>query len=224
MSDVVVHHLEHSRSQRVLWLLEELGVDYRIEHHKRNPRTMRATGSLKAVHPLGKAPLVALDGEVLAESGAILEALVERCDGSSLVPGDPTLRQRCRYWLHYAEGSLMSPLLVKLITTQITKPPVPFFVRPLTRAVAKAIDASYTQPEIDAHLGWIERSLGEHVWFAGPELSIADIQMSYPLEAVSGRVGLGDRYPNIAGFVARCRERPAYQRAEAKVGDFGIPG
>jgi len=225
MPEIVVHHLEHSRSQRILWLLEELGLPYRIEIHKRDPKTMRATDTLRAVHPLGRAPVITVDGRVFAESGAIIETLIERFGEGRLRPTSDEDRWEYRYWMHYAEGSLMTPLFVTLIVDQIRKAPVPFFVKPITKAIAKNVNASYAAPEVLNHVTFINNYLKGKTWLVGEALSGADIQMSYPLEALMARAGskLGD-VSNILAYVARIQASPGYLRARDKVGTFGVPG
>lgn len=206
---ITVHHLEHSRSLRILWLLEELGVDYWIRSYARDPETMRAPPELAEVHALGRAPVVDVDGLVLAESGAILEHFVER--ENCLRPTDVEARTLYRFWLHYAEGSAMPPLLVQLIADRVKVAPVPFFLRPVVRAVAKKIEDSYSGPEIRRHLGFIERSLGERPYFCGEEFSAADIQMIYPVEGGLRRGALS--MPNTKAWLGRIEARPAYKRA-----------
>ncbi|MBK8265469.1 MAG: glutathione S-transferase [Nannocystis sp.] len=223
---LTVHHLERSRSHRILWLLEELAIEYKLEIYQRDPKTMRAPPSLRALHPLGKAPLVTVDGLVLAESGAILEHLVERFGEGRLRPaaGSPEAVQY-RYWLHYAEGSLMPPLLVRLITETLKKAPAPFFIRPLVRAIAGKIDAGFTSAELAAHSGFIEEALAKQPWFAGAAFSAADVQMSYPVMAlVEGGRGGGAAMPNASAWLARIKARPAYQAAELRGGPNGSPG
>lgn len=209
---IVVHHLNESRSQRVLWLLEELGVPYRVERHERDRRTLLAPKALREVHPLGKAPVV-VDGDlVLAESGAILEELAERHGDGRLVParGTPEHR-RYRAWMHFAEGSAMPPLLVKLIFHQVrTKAPWP--VRPLVAAIAGQVDRAFLGPQIETMFGFVDAALGERPWLAGDAFTAADVQMSFPLEAYVDRK-VGRPLANVEAFVARIRERPAYRRA-----------
>lgn len=225
MPEIVVHHLEHSRSQRILWLLEELGLPYRIEIHKRDPKTMRATDTLRAVHPLGRAPVITVDGRTFAESGAIIETLIERFGEGRLRPVSDEERWEYRYWLHYAEGSLMGPLLVTLIVDQIKNAPVPFFIKPITKAIAGKVTANYAGPEVQNHVSFINGYLDGKTWLVGEALSGADIQMSYPLEALVGRAGGGlAKFPNIAAYVARVQAQPGYLRARDKVGSFGVPG
>lgn len=217
MPRIVLHHLENSRSLRVAWLLEELGLAYEVVRYARDPKSGRAPPELRAIHPLGKSPVLDIDGVRYAESGAILEHLVEAHGGGRFKPTDPALLARYRFWMHYAEGSLMTPLVVKLILGRIRKAPVPFFVKPITKRIADGVDDSYARPEIAAHTAFIEQALTEHPWFAGPEFSAADIQMSYPLEASRARSGeaLG---PGIGAFLARAEARPARAAAEARVG------
>lgn len=221
---IIVHHLENSRSQRVLWLLEELGLDYDIVHHRRDPDTLLAPPALKSIHPLGKAPVV-IDGErVLAESGAIIENLAERYDTAhALSAGEAgTQRDRQRYWLHYAEGSLMPPLLLSLVVTRIRSARVPFFVRPIARGIADKLGKGFVQPQLRTHLDFIEGELARSQWFAGERFSIADIQMSFPVQAAQARHGL-DAHPHLRDFLQRIEARPAYQRALQRGGPFELP-
>jgi glutathione S-transferase len=220
---IVVHHLNNSRSQRVLWLLEELGLDYEIRPYKRDPKSMLAPPELRAVHPLGKAPVIT-DGEfTVAESGAILEYLVERRGGGRLAPA-PSSPERVRYayWLHFAEGSAMPPLLMKLIFDRIEKGPMPFFARPFARAIARRVKSSYVEPNIARNLDFMEAELGHSEWFAGAEFTAADIQMSFPLEAAAVRGGLDARRPQLMYFLERCRARPAYRRALQRGGKYEL--
>jgi len=222
---IVVHHLKQSRSHRILWLLEELGQAYDIVEYARDPKTMRAGPELRALHPLGKSPLVELDGIVLAESGAIVEELVDAFDiEGTLRPKSGTeAHRRYRYFLHYAEGSLMTPLLVALLTSQVRKAKLPFFVRPVASRVADGIDDKYTKGELDAHFAFLEGHLAAHSWFAGDAFSAADVQMSYGLLAALARGGVGDR-PQLARWVTQIEERPAYQRAVERGGPPLPPG
>lgn len=221
---VVVHHLENSRSQRVPWLLEELGVPYEIRHYRRDKKTMLAPESLKKVHPLGKSPVITDGGETVAESGAIVEYLVERYGQGRLVPaaGTPE-RRRYTYWLHYAEGSAMPPLVMKLVFLRVKTAPMPFFVRPVARAIADKVLDGFVDPQIRLHLGYLNQELGRSAWFAGPEFSAADIQMSFPIEAASARSGLAD-YPKLGAFLERIHARPAYARALEKGGLLKLLG
>jgi glutathione S-transferase len=220
---VVVHHLNNSRSQRVLWLLEELGVAYEVKRYERDPATMLAPATLRAVHPLGKSPVVT-DGEVmLAESGAIVEYLVGRYGAGRLAPpaGTPE-RLRYTYWLHYAEGSAMPPLLLKLVFDRVESAPMPFFVRPVARAIVGRAMTSFIEPQIRLHLDYLERELGPSGWFAGNEFTAADIQMSFPLEAAAARAGLDGSRPKLAAFLDRIHARPAYRRALERGGTYEL--
>ncbi len=218
---IVVHHLNLSRSQRVLWLLEELGLPYEVQKYQRNASTLLAPPELRQVHPLGKSPVITDGALTLAESGAILEYLVER-EASSLAPAPGTPdRARYLYWMHYAEGSLMPPLLMKLVFERIGRAPVPFFLKPVTRRIAAQGQDSFVLPQVKRHLDYIEGELAQRPWFAGQALSAADIQMSYPLEAAHKRVGIQGK--NTLDWLQRIHARPAYLRAQEKAGEFGVP-
>lgn len=220
---ITVHHLEKSRSHRVLWLLEELGLAYRIEPYSRDHETFLAPPALKAVHPLGKSPVITLEGRVLAESGAILETLAEIHPeaGLGIPPGD-SARQDYLYWLHYAEGSLMPLLVMKLVFSRVSRSPMPFFARPVAKRIARAAVRGFIHPQLETHLAWLEARLGARGWLAGDRFTAADIQLSYPLEAAAGRDGLGERYPVIQAYLERLRDRPAYRRA-IELGGSPIP-
>jgi len=221
---IVVHHLNQSRSQRVLWLLEELEVPYAVKRYQRDPGTLLAPPPLRQVHPLGKSPVIT-DGDLtLAESGAILEYLVQRYGEGRLRPKPGTPEAvRYLYWMHYAEGSLMPPLLMKLVFERIGTAKMPFIARPIAKAISARGLASFVHPQIERHLDYLEQELGRSTWFAGEELTAADIQMSFPLEAAQARADLSRR-PRVRAFVERMHARPAYQRAAGKVGDFGVVG
>ena len=220
---ITVHHLNNSRSQRVLWLLEELGVPYEIQRYQRDPQTMLAPAALKAVHPLGKSPVITDDGMTVAESGAIVEYIVERYGQGRLAPkpGTPE-RLRYTYWLHYAEGSAMPPLVMKLIFTRLKSAPMPFFIRPIARAIADRALSGFVEPQIKLHLGYLEGELGKSPWFAGADFTAADVQMSFPLEAAAARGGLDAARPKLMEFLARIHARPAYQRALEKGGRYEL--
>ena len=220
---IIVHHLNNSRSQRVLWLLEELGLPYEVKRYERDPKTMLAPDSLRAVHPLGKSPVIEDRGLVLAESGAILEYLAETYGEGRLLPpvGSPE-RLRHRYWLHYAEGSAMPPLLMSLVFSRVRSAPAPFFVKPVARAVADKVMGEFVSPQIRLHLDFMESELGRSTWFAGDEFGAADIQMSFPIEAAAARGGLDAKRPRLMEFLARIHGRPAYQRALEKGGPYTL--
>lgn len=220
---ITVHHLNNSRSQRVLWLLEELGAPYEIKRYERDPKTMLAPPELRAIHPLGKSPVVVDDGLTLAESGAIIEYLMDRYGAGQLAPAPGTPeRLRYTYWLHYAEGSAMPPLLLKLVASRIASAPMPFFAKPIARKIAGTLQSSFVDPQLKLHLAYINDTLAATGWFVGDTFSAADIQMSFPLEAAGARAGLGTTFPHIAAFVERIHQRPAYQRALERGGPYDL--
>lgn len=220
---LTVHHLNNSRSQRVLWLLEELGVEYEIRFYQRDPKTMLAPASLLAVHPLGKSPVIT-DGElVVAESGNIIEYLLERYGADSGLlpaPGTPE-RLRYRYWLHFAEGSAMPWLLLQLIFSKLPGS-VPALIRPLTRMIAEGVRGRLVAPQLERQLRYMEAELEQHGWFAGKTMTAADIQMSFPVEGLRARGGLDGRYPNLLRFLEAIHARPAYQRALERGGPYEL--
>jgi glutathione S-transferase len=220
---ITVHHLENSRSQRVLWLLEELEVPYEIRLYKRDPRTLLAPPELLKVHPLGKSPVITDGKRVVAESGAIIEYLVERHGGGRLAPktgSDEHLRYR--YWLHFAEGSAMPPLLLKLVFEKVTTAPMPFFVRPIAKAIAAKVLGLMVEPNLKRQFDFMEAELTRSAWFAGAEFSAADIQMSFPVEAATQRAGLDATRPKLMAFLQRVRERPPYRRALERGGPYSL--
>jgi glutathione S-transferase len=220
---LTVHHLNNSRSQRVLWLLEELGAPYEIKHYQRDPETMLAPPELRQVHPLGKSPAVTDGDATLAESGAIIEYLVGRYGNGRLVPPEGTPeRLRWTYWLHYAEGSAMPPLLLKLIFDRIEKSRVPFFAKPVVKGIATKVKSSFVLPQLKTHLDFMEGELAKSAWFAGEEFSAADIQMSFPVEAAASRAGLDASRPKLMAFLQRIHARPAYRRALDRGGPYAF--
>ena len=220
---IVVHHLNNSRSQRILWLLEELGLDYDIKRYQRDPKTMLAPPELRRIHPLGKSPVIT-DGDLtLAESGAIVEYVVGRYGNGRLVPAAGTPEKlRYTYWLHYAEGSMMPPLLMKLIFDRLERAPMPFFAKPIARAIARKTKASFIEPNINRHLDYMEAELGKAAWFAGETFTAADIQMSFPLEAATVRGGLNLSRPKLMTFLDRIHSRPAYKKAIERGGEYQL--
>jgi glutathione S-transferase len=218
---IIVHHLNNSRSQRVLWLLEELGVPYEVKRYERDPKTMLAPPSLLAVHPLGKSPVIT-DGPVtIAESGAIVEYLIERFGGGRMIPPPGTAeRRRYLYWLHYAEGSAMPPLLLKLVFDRLASAPMPWPVSAIARGIAARVKSAYIAPQLKLHLDFMESELARDTWFAGPEFTAADVQMSFPLEAAVARAGLDASRPRLIGFLESIHARPAYQRALQRGGPY----
>jgi glutathione S-transferase len=210
---IIVHHLMHSRSLRVLWLLEELGLDYELVRYERDAN-FRAPPSLEKAHPLGRAPVVEVDGLVLAESGAILEHFADR--EQRLRPASAEGLRDYRFFLHYAEGSAMPPLLVQLLVDRVRSAPMPLFIKPIARRIAQEIERNYSGPAIERHFGFVERSLSQRPFFAGGELSAADIQMFYPVEAALRRGG--GQWPHLRAWLERVKQRDAYRRAEQKGG------
>ena len=202
---LTVHHLNNSRSQRILWMLEELEVPYEIVRYERDPVTMLAPPALKAIHPLGKSPVIEDDGLVVAESGAIVEYLAEEYDG--LRPAGPSERRQATFWLHFAEGSAMTPVLLKLYAARMGEAAAPL----RTRADAQIV----------AMLGYVEAELADAPYLAGGELSVADIMMSYPLEAAAARAGV-DAYPAVRAYLDRIHARPAYQAALERGGLYQV--
>lgn len=224
---IEVHHLENSRSQRVVWLLEELGSEFEVVTYRRDPATMLAPAALRELHPLGKSPVIrdrARGDRVVAESGAILEYLIEHHDPKRrLVPeAGSDAFERYRFWMHHAEGSAMPPLVMRLVFSRLGQPPVPALARPLGRLFARGVEQQYLGPEIRRLVEFWEGELeAKGPWFAGEHFSAADIQMSFPLLALASSGGLDDT-PRLQAFLAACREREAYRRTVARIGEFGL--
>ncbi|MEH6663802.1 MAG: glutathione S-transferase [Brevundimonas sp.] len=217
---IVVHHLADSRSQRVLWLLEELGLEYEVRRYERDPKTMLAPAELKAIHPLGKSPVLD-DGDVrVAETGAIIEYLLDTHGAGRLRPaeGSPE-RRRFTYWLHYAEGSAMPPLLLKLVFNQLPRR-APGLVKPIVNGIVKAANRGFIDPQLQTHADYWNNELARDGWFAGPDFTAADIMMSFPLEAAASRMDVTRGRPNIAGFLDRIHARPAWQAALKRGGPY----
>jgi len=218
---LTVHHLENSRSHRILWLLEELGVDYEVKRYARDKTTNLAPPELRVVHPLGKSPVIT-DGDVtVAESGLIVEYLIEKYGNGRLVPATGTPEHfQFRYWMHYAEGTFMPLMIIALILNRIETAAVPFFMKPITKGIATKAMAAYAGPNIKLNLGYLEDTLQKSTWFCGDEMTGADILMSFPIEAAATRTDLPDGYPALNEFQRRIRELPAYQRALEKGGPY----
>ncbi|CCK76386.1 Glutathione S-transferase-like protein [Oleispira antarctica RB-8] len=218
---ITLHHLNNSRSQRIIWLLEELKLEYVIEFHKRDAKTYLAGDSLKGIHALGKSPVISDDktGMTLAESGAIIEYLVQTY-GAHLMPEQGSAAYwQYLYWLHFSEGSLMPPMVMNLVLSKVKDSPMPFFVKPIAKKIADQIVKQFSGPNIKRSLEFIEEHLSKNTWFCGDQLTGADVQMSFPLEASAAR-GMVDQYPNILAYVKRFQALPAYQAALAKGGDY----
>ena len=221
---ITVHHLNNSRSQRILWLLEELEIDYEIQHYERDKTTMLAPPQLRAVHPLGKSPVIT-DGDVtVAETGAIVEYLLDRYGAGHLRPARGTAEGRqLTYWLHYAEGSIMPLMVMTLIFRRVETAPMPFFVKPVARAIVGKVRGGYLDPNIKTHLDFMEAEISRTGWFAGDNFSAADIQMSFPVEAAKARGALDGR-PHLSAFLDRIHARPAYRRALERGGPYELLG
>jgi glutathione S-transferase len=222
---ITLHHLENSRSQRVLWLLEELALPYEVRRYQRDPKTMLAPPELAQVHALGKSPVIT-DGDItVAESGAIVEYLLDTYGEGRLRPpaGTPQRRQ-FTYWLHFAEGSAMPPLLMKLVFDKVRTAPVPFFIKPVVKGIADKVTTGFIAPNIKSQLDFMEAYLAKQPWFAGKEFSAADIQMSFPLEAAAGRAGLDASRPRLAAWLKKIHARAAYRRALEAGGPYSLGG
>lgn len=223
MGPIVVHHLNQSRSQRILWLLEELELPYEVKHYQRDPQTMLAPASLQAVHPLGKSPVLTDGAITVAESGAIIEYILDQYGQGRLVPPAGTADKRAwQYWLHFAEGSAMPPLLLKLVFDKVASAP-PFFVRPITKQISAKVQGLIVTPNLQKQYDYIQKTLSESPWFAGSEFTAADIQMSYPLEAAeAGGLLEGPSRSKIKDWIQRIHARPAFQRAIEKGGPYDL--
>ena len=222
---LTVHHLENSRSQRILWLLEELGVDYEIKRYDRDKETSLAPPDLRDLHPLGKAPLITDGDKTLAESGAIIEYLVDKYDDGTLKPSKDTREQLAyTYWLHYAEGTFMPLMIISLILGRIETAPMPFFIKPVAKGIVAKVRESYLDQNVTRNLDFMEHTLGTTRWFCGENMTAADIQMSFAVEAAEVRTNLSTDYPKLASFLERIRARPAYRRALEKGGPYRLLG
>jgi len=216
---VIVHHLNNSRSQRVIWLLEELGVPYEVKRYERDAQTMLAPVELRAIHPLGKSPVITDNGKVIAETGAIIEYIIETYGQGRLIPAAGTAeRLRYTYWLHYAEGSAMTPLLLKLVFTALPTR-APGLLRGLVKAVANGAQTGFIDPQLKAHVDYWDDELAKSAWFAGQDFTAADIMMSFPLEAGAARAGAASR-PHVKAFLERIHARPAYREALKRGGPY----
>jgi len=221
---LTVHHLENSRSQRVLWLLEEIGASYEIKRYERDKKTNLAPPELKKVHPLGKAPVIEDDGKIYAETGAMIEHILDRHNGAHLRPSPGSdAFDTYRYWMFAAEGSYMPPLLVTLLVNRIETAPMPFFAKPIAKRIAKGIRDGWLSGTMKAQGDYLENALSKSQWLCGDYLTAADIMMSFPVEALSVRGDSAD-YPNIAAYKMRFQSRPAYKRALEKGGPYALLG
>jgi glutathione S-transferase len=216
---IVVHHLNNSRSQRVLWLLEELGVPYEVRRYERDAKTMLAPPELLAIHPLGKSPVITDGDKTIAETGAIVEYILDAYGNGRLIPpaGTPE-RLRFTYWLHYAEGSAMTPLLLKLVFTALPAR-APGLLKGLVKTIAAKAQSGFVDPQLKSHIDYWNAELAKSEWFAGPQFTAADVMMSFPLEAAVSRAGAGSR-PRVKAFLERIHARPAYRAALERGGEY----
>jgi glutathione S-transferase len=221
MAHILVHHLEFSRSTRILWMLEELGVDYDMKTWKRK-KNLRAPEGLRDVHPLGRAPIVVIGDDILAESAAILDSLVDRYGAGRFRPDTGPDLDDYRYWMHYAESSMMPPMIVKLVIGKVRQAPMPFFIKPIAKAIANKVDANYSDPEIASHFTFVNGHLADKPFMVSDTLTAADVQIAYPLLAMKATSGMTE-YPHIATYLDRIEARPAYRRAVVKGGPVRPP-
>jgi glutathione S-transferase len=222
---ITVHHLENSRSQRIVWLLEELGIDYEIRRYGRDKQTGLAPPELLEVHPLGKAPVITDGDRTVAESGAIIEYLMYEYDDGRLRPQDGTdERLAYNYWLHYAEGTFAPLMILSLVLSRIEEAPMPFFLRPVAKGIAQKVRDAYLDANVRRNLEFMNATLKDSRWFCGNVFTAADVQMSFALEAAEARTTLTDEYPHLAAFLETIRARPAYQRALDKGGHYELMG
>lgn len=221
---ITVHHLENSRSQRLLWLLEELNLDYDVKRYERDKKTMLAPAELKQVHPLGKSPVITDGDRTIAETGAIIEYLVDyRAEGRLKPDHGSDAHLRYIYWLHYAEGTVMPLMVMTLVFGRLSKSPMPLPMRPFGKAIGFGVQSQFLNPRIEENLAFMNDELGKHEWFAGDAFTAADVMMSFPLEAAASRSSLDD-YPNLSDFLQRIHARPAYERALERGGPYEILG
>ncbi len=216
---IIVHHLNNSRSQRVLWLLEELGVPYEVKRYERDAATMLAPPELKAIHPLGKSPVITDGDKTVAETGAIVDYLIETYGQGRLIPAAGTAeRLRYTYWLHYAEGSAMTPLLLKLVFTALPDR-APGLLKGLVKAIAGKAQTGFIDPQLKMHVDYWDAELAKSPWFTGQHFTAADIMMSFPLEAGAARAGAASR-PRVKAFLETIHARPAYREALKRGGPY----
>ena len=222
---LIVHHLENSRSQRILWLLEELGVEYEMKRYGRDTETSLAPPELREIHPLGKAPVIVDNGVTVAESGAIIEYLVNTYDDGRLRPSSTAAEGLAyTYWLHYAEGTFMPLMIISLILGRIETAPMPFFIKPVAKGIVGKVRDGYLDANVQTNLEFIEQTLAQSKWFCGDRFTAADVQMSFPLEAAEVRIELANNYPHIDAFLQTIRARPAYKTALERGGHYELMG
>ena len=215
---ITVHHLKNSRSMRIIWLMEELGLDYELKTYDRDPNSQLAPADYRSLHPLGKAPIVTVNDKTLAETGAIVEYFLDLHPGSPLRPEvGSNERVPYQYWMHAAEGSLMPLLIMQLFFSRMETTP-PFPIKQIVKVVTGKVRDFYLTPSLTSMLSYIEETLGRSKYFAGEQLTGADIMMSFPLEAAMERANVGIELPNIAKWLEGIHSRPAYKAAIEKGG------
>lgn len=223
---ITLHHLNNSRSQRIIWLLETLGIDYQIKHYQRDAKTTLAPAELKKIHPLGKSPVITDGDKVIAESGLIIEYLCETYGKDQAFMGNDENRWDIKYWLHYSEGSLMPLMVMKLVFDKIKSAPKPFFIKPIANAIVDKAMSSYAEPNIANNIAYIEQHLANNIqqnkaYICGKELTAADFQMIFPLEALAAKQkNIAEQQPNIYAYVKRIHALPAYQKALKEGGQY----
>ncbi|MEX6632853.1 glutathione S-transferase family protein [Hyphococcus lacteus] len=220
---ITVHHLNNSRSQRILWLLEELGLDYDIKHYERDAKTNLAPASLKKVHPLGKSPVIEEGGRVYAETGAMIDYILDQHGNGRLRPALGTQEYDAyRYWLHAAEGSYMPPLVMTLFLTKMETAPMPFIIRPVAKKLTNGVRDAYLNHTLKGLFDYLDAELGKSTWLAGSDFSAADVIMSFPMEGFFARAGSAKQFPNIAAFLERIHARPGYKAALERGGPYAL--
>lgn len=219
---IIVHHLENSRSQRILWMLEELGADYEVKRYARDSETQLAPPELLKIHPLGKSPVITDGEQTIAETGAIIEYLLETHGGEAFVPtkGSPDY-WTYKYWLHYGEGSLMPLMVMSLLFSWIENAKMPFFAKPIAKKIVGTVRSSYLGPSVEKNVAMVESHLAKNDWFAGENMSGADFIMCFPLEAVAARKGVPVP-PHIKAYLAKIQSRAAWQKALASGGPYSV--
>ena len=217
---LTVHHLNNSRSQRVLWLLEEMSTPYELVRYQRGP-DQRAPASLRKIHPLGLSPVLTDDsGLALAETGAIVTWLLHRFDTAhrfSVAP-DSAAWPQYLYWLHASEGTVMPPLVMSLVMTVMTSQ-APALIRPVAKAIRGGLEKKFYGPQIRNNFAYAEGEVARTGWFAGDAFSAADVMMSFPVEAAGSRADMSP-YPALRDWLSRIRARPAYREALARGGKY----
>lgn len=221
---ITVHHLKQSRSHRILWLLEELQIAYHLKIYERDPKAKTAPADLVKIHPLGKSPVITDGEKVVAESGAILEYILDNYGQGKLKPVDKKSEDylNYQYFMHYTEGTLMPQLVLSLIFNMIPKQPMPFFVKPIMKEISRNIHKMYINPQIHLNLNFLENKLKDNKWFAGDDFSVADIQLGFAIYSAQTLLKDQFNYPKLAQFLVKIQKRPSYQLALKKGGPIDL--